>query len=312
VSSAVAGVARNRAPARWQADAALALVALIWGVTFVVVKRALAEISTMYFLAIRFSLASLCLLLLFLPSMRALGRSALARGLKGGLAAGIFLWLGYTLQTFGLRYTTAGKSGFLTGFYIVLVPLFGALFFRKWPRTAEIAGILVASFGIALLTVPTVHGDVRINRGDLLTIACAIAYAIHLLVLGRVSERERVEPVALGQLTATALLSFLSLPFDPPKAVWSRAVIFAIVLTAVFATAVAFGLQTWAQKFTSPPRTALIFALEPVFALLAAVALGGERVTLAGILGCALILAGILAVELKPARGAEHRNSNRE
>jgi drug/metabolite transporter (DMT)-like permease len=312
VSSALAGVARNRVPARWQADAALALVALIWGVTFVVVKRALAEISTMYFLAIRFSLASLCLLLLFLPAMRAAGGKAVTRGLKGGLAAGVFLWLGYTLQTFGLRYTTAGKSGFLTGFYIVLVPFFGALLFRKRPRTIEIAGIVVASFGIAMLTLPSVQGDVQINRGDLLTLGCAVAYAIHLLVLGRVSEREAVEPVALGQLASTALFSFLSLPFDPPKVVWSGAVIFGIVMTAVFATAVAFWLQTWGQKYTSPARTALIFALEPVFALLAAVALGGERVTFGGIAGCALILAGILAVELKPARGAEHRTSNRE
>jgi drug/metabolite transporter (DMT)-like permease len=312
VSSATAGIARKRAPARWQADAALAVVALIWGVTFVVVKRALAEISTMYFLAIRFSLASLCLLLLFLPSMRAAGKAAVARGLKGGLAAGVFLWLGYTLQTFGLRYTTAGKSGFLTGFYIVLVPFFGALFFRKWPRTAEVAGILAASFGIALLTAPTVGGELRINRGDLLTIGCAVAYAVHLLVLGQVSQRERVEPVALGQLACTAALSFLSLPFDPPRAIWSGAVIFAIVLTAVFATAVAFALQTWGQKYTSPARTALIFALEPVFALLAAVALGGERLTVAGVLGCALILSGILAVELKPARPLEHRNTSRE
>lgn len=297
-------MAEKRAPARWQADLALALVALIWGVTFVVVKRALGEITTMYFLAIRFSLASLCLLLIFFPALRAAGPLAVWRGLKGGVTAGLFLWLGYTLQTFGLRYTTAGKSGFLTGFYIVLVPLFGAIFFRRRPRLGEVAGILVASFGIALLTMPSIHGAFRMNRGDLLTIGCAVVYALHLLVLGHFSQRERVEPVALGQLACTAVLSVFSLPFDPPKAVWSAAVLFAIVLTAVFATAVAFAFQTWGQKHTTAERTALIFALEPVFAMAAAVTLGGERLTLLACAGCALILAGILAVDLKPARAA--------
>lgn len=280
----------------------LALVALIWGVTFVVVKRALGEISTMYFLALRFSLASLCLLLMFLPWLRAAGGQAVGRGLRGGVTAGVFLWLGYTLQTFGLKYTTAGKSGFLTGFYVVLVPLFGSLFFRRRPRLVEVGGIAIATVGIALLTMPSLGSGFQINRGDLLTIGCAVAYSLHLLVLGYYSQREHFEPVALGQIACTALLSFLALPFDPPHAIWSGAVLFAIALTAIFATALAFALQTWGQKYTTPTRTALIFALEPVFALAAAVLLGGERLTYPGVFGGAMILAGILAVELKPAR----------
>jgi len=301
VSSAAADVIPKRVPARWQADLGLALVALIWGVTFVIVKRALGEISTMYFLALRFTVASLCLLLIFLPAFRAAGAAAVWRGFRGGLTAGVFLWLGYTLQTFGLRYTTAGKSGFLTGFYIVLVPVFGALLFRRRPRAAEVGGIVVATAGIALLTIPSIHGEFQVNRGDLLTIGCAVVYALHLLILGHYSQRERVEPVALGQLVCTAALSFLALPFDRPRVVWSAAVIMAILVTAVFATAVAFALQTWGQKYTTAARTALIFALEPVFALLAAGLLGGERLTPTGLAGCVLILSGIVAVELKPA-----------
>jgi len=304
VSGIAAEIVHKRPPARWRADAALAAVALIWGITFVIVKRALFEISTMYFLALRFSLASLCLLAMFWPSLRAAGSRAVRGGLRGGLTAGVFLWLGYTLQTFGLRYTTAGKSGFLTGFYIVLVPLFGALFFRRRPRLVEVGGILIATAGIGLLTMPSLRGGFHMNRGDLLTIGCAVAYSLHLLVLGHYSQRERFEAVALGQIACTALLSFLSLPFDPPKAVWSGAVLFAIVLTAVLATAVAFALQTWGQKYTTATRTALIFALEPVFALAAAVVLGGERLTYAGLCGGAMILGGILAVELKPARNS--------
>jgi drug/metabolite transporter (DMT)-like permease len=304
VSGAAAASAQKSRPARWQADLALGFVALIWGITFVIVKRALADISTMYFLAIRFSLASLCLLAMFLRAFRGAGGQVLWRGLRGGAAAGVFLWLGYTLQTFGLRYTTAGKSGFLTGFYIVLVPLFGAVIFRRRPQPAEVAGIALATGGIALLTTPSLHDGFRMNRGDVLTLGCAVAYAFHLLVLGYYSQRERFEPVAFGQIASTALLSACALAFDPPHVVWTGAVVLALILTSVFATAVAFGVQTWAQQYTTPSRTALIFALEPVFALGAALVLGGESVGWLGILGCALILAGILAVELKPVRAA--------
>jgi drug/metabolite transporter (DMT)-like permease len=308
--TSAAEISQSRAPSRLKADLSLVLVCVIWGITFVVVKRALGEISTMYFLAIRFGLASICLVLGFLSWFRAASLEVLWRGLTGGARAGVFLWLGYALQTSGLRYTTAGKSGFLTGFYIVLVPVFQAVFFRKRPRLAEAAGILIATIGIALLTTPSLHGQFRMNRGDLLTMGCAVAYALHLLVLGYYSQRERIEPVALGQLTTTAVLSVLALPFDPPRAQWSTVVIFTILFTAVFATAVAFALQTWAQKYTTASRTALIFALEPVFALLAAVLLSRERLTIAGTIGCTLILAGILAVELKPAQIPEHPNSS--
>lgn len=302
MTTAAAQITPERPQTRWRADLALAVVAFIWGVTFVVVKRALAEISTLYFLAIRFGLASACMLILFLGAFRAAGWQRVWRGLRKGAAAGVFLCAGYMLQTFGLKYTTAGKSGFLTGFYIVLVPLIGTIVFRRRPQLAELAGILVATAGIALLTVPSLQGGgFHVNRGDLLTIGCAVAYAFHLLVLGYYSRRELFEPLALGQIAATALLCTLCLPFDPPKAVWSAGVIFAIVLTAVFATAVAFGLQTWGQARTTPNRTALLFALEPVFALATAVLLGGETLTGPGVLGSALILCGILAVELKPA-----------
>lgn len=303
MSTAAAEAAPKPAVARWRADLALGFTALIWGATFVVVKRALTEISTFYFLSLRFSLAGVCLLAMFSGAFRAAGSKAVWRGLRGGAVAGVLLWLGYTLQTFGLKYTTAGKSGFLTGFYIVLVPLFGAILFRRRPQRIEVAGVAVATAGIALLTLPSLRGPFEVNPGDLLTIGCAVVYALHLLVLGYYSQRERFEPVALGQVACTAALSALALPFDPPKVVWSGMVVFSIVLTAVFATAVAFALQTWGQQYTTPTRTALIFALEPVFALTAAVLVGGEALTVSGVAGGTLVLAGILSVELKRAPG---------
>lgn len=289
-------------PPRWQADLALAVVALVWGTTFVVVKQALVDISTLYFLALRFSVASVCMLALFLPAFRQAGWPAVWRGLKGGAIAGVLLWLGYVLQTLGLKYTTAGNSGFLTGFYIVLVPLISAAVYRRWPQVSELTGIAIATAGMALLTVPSMRGGFHFNRGDLLTIGCAVAFACHLLLLGYFSQRERFEAVALGQIACTALLSTLGLAVEKPVATWHPRVILSILLTAVFATALAFALQTWGQQYTTATRTALIFALEPVFALVTAVSIGGETLTLSALAGGALILGGILLVELKPSR----------
>jgi len=293
----------EKQPARWQADSALALVALVWGATFVVVKQAITEISAMYFLSLRFSLASLCLLILFLPAFRRLPRRRLISGLRGGLLTGLFLWSGYVLQTFGLHYTSAGNSGFLTGLYIVLVPVIGAVVYRQRPSLREIFGLALAAAGMLLMTLPDGGSRFAINFGDLLTIACAVAFAFHLLVLGHFSKRESVEAVALGQIACAGALSTISLAVEKPAAHWSGGVVMAIVLTAVFATALAFALQTWGQKHTTPTRTALIFALEPVFALVTAWFFG-EAVRGVAVLGGALILAGILAVELRRGKGA--------
>ena len=115
MTSAVIPPSVKPSPARWKADSALALVAFVWGTTFVVVKSALAEVSTLYFLPLRFSLAAVCMLILFAKPFYEAGGTAVWRGLRGGFVAGIFLWAGYVLQTLGLKYTTAGNSGFLTG-----------------------------------------------------------------------------------------------------------------------------------------------------------------------------------------------------
>jgi drug/metabolite transporter (DMT)-like permease len=283
---------------RWQADLALAVVALVWGTTFVIVKQAITQISALYFLSLRFTLASVCLLILFLPAFRRMSGRQLWNGLRSGFLTGLLLWAGYVLQTFGLHYTSAGNSGFLTGLYIVLVPIIGAIIYRQKPNGREIVGLILAAMGMVVMTVPLSAAAFSINFGDLLTIGCAVAFAFHLLVLGYFSKRESVEAVALGQIACTALLSTLALGIEKPVAIWSTNVLIAIVVTAVFATALAFALQTWGQKHTTPTRTAIIFALEPVFALVTAVAFG-EPLRWVAVFGGTLILVGILAVEVK-------------
>lgn len=274
--------------------------ALLWGTTFVVVQGAIRSISTMYFLALRFGLATLCLVLLFHKPLRNASRGEVVRGLRGGGIAGIALWLGYAFQTYGLKYTTAGNSGFITGLYVVLVPLISAAIYRRWPQWIEIAGILIATTGMTVLTVPSMDRHFHMNRGDLLTLCCAVCYAFHLLMVGYFSQRECYEAVAIGQLGATTLFSTVALVWERPQVIWSVGLVLAIAGTAVFATSVTFSLQTWAQQFTAATRTALIFALEPVFALITAVAAREEVLTIYSVVGGCLILSGILLVELKP------------
>lgn len=297
-------MAQNGKTEHWKADGALALAALIWGTTFVVVKAAVGSMSTMYFLALRFSFGSICLALLFQGALRRAGAQRLWRGLRGGGIAGIALWLGYAFQTNGLRYTTAGNSGFITGLYIVLVPLFSAALYRRWPRAIELLGITIATVGMTVLMLPSINAHWHINRGDLLTVGCAVSYAFHLMLLGYFSKREHFESVALGQIVMVSLLSTVSLALEAPSVHWNAGLIWAIAGTGFFATSLTFGLQTWGQRYTSATRAALIFALEPVFALATAVTVGGEPLTVYSVAGGCLILAGIVAVELKPATSA--------
>src|ERR1700683_1714742 len=137
-------------PPGWTVDLSLIAVALIWGTTFILVKQALAGVSTLLFLTLRFAIAALALALIFRKEFR---QPNLARGLRGGLIAGGFLFCGYVLQTFGLKYTSSSKTGFITGLYIPLVPLFSSLIYKKIPRPAEVMGVLAAFTGMALMTI---------------------------------------------------------------------------------------------------------------------------------------------------------------
>lgn len=291
-----------RKPSGWLVDLSLIGVALIWGTTFVLVKQALADVSTLLFLTIRFALASAALALIFHKRFRG---PNLSHSLRAGLLAGACLFTGYVLQTFGLKYTTASKTGFITGLYIPLVPLFGSLVYKKAPRLAEILGVLAAFTGMALMTVQ--RDLLEINSGDLLVAGCAVAYAFHILVLGKFAGSAdtgvlTVTQIATGMLIGSATCWWA----EPPHIKWSTAVWVALGVTSLLATALAFSVQTWAQQYSSPTRTALIFSMEPVFAWATSYLVAGEVLSRRGTVGAALILAGILLVELKPFRLGPH------
>jgi drug/metabolite transporter (DMT)-like permease len=276
------------------AELALAFVCLLWGATFVLVKNALDDISPTLFLAIRFSIASVLLALLYLSR-----REPIRRGWTGGLLAGLFLYTGYFLQTLGLKYTTASKSGFLTGLYIVLVPLIGAAVYQKVPGLSEWMGVSLATLGMGLMTLTSARFE--IGAGDALTIGCAFAFAIHMLLLAHYSRRMQTELLALLQIVTCAVISLTTFRFIECAFVrWTPGVLVALLVTSVLATAVAFLLQTWGQKYTTATRAALIFSLEPVFAWLTSYVVEHEVLTGQSLAGAGCILAGILLVELKP------------
>ena len=281
---------------RLQADLALIGNTLVWGTTFVVVKQAIQGVSPLLFLALRFSLATAALCLLYRKTLREEWRRPGA--IRAGLIAGSFLFCGFAFQTFGLRLTSPAKSGFITGLSIPAVPLVAALVYRTRPRLAEVAGVICATAGLALLTL---QGEaLGIRRGDLLTLLCALSFAAHIVILGHYGGTVAFEMLAVMQVATAALMSVASFWwFEPPFIEPRAGVAAAVVFTGLVATAVAFTVQAWAQQYTTATRTALIYALEPVFAWITSFIVIGESLSARAALGALLILAGILLVEIK-------------
>jgi drug/metabolite transporter (DMT)-like permease len=287
---------------RWQAGLALLGVSAVWGSTFVVVKAALADVSVLLFLTLRFTLASSFLLLFFRGHAWS---GNWRRDAWPGMQIGFFLFTGYITQTFGLRLTTPAKAGFLTALYVVLVPLLGSIVYSIRPGAAEWVGVGVATLGMALLTLP--ETGFGFSQGDLLVAACAIPYAMQLLLVGRYAPGSNAARLSLFQVASGAGIGWMVFWWlETPRIHWTYAVVLALGITGALATALAFAVQTWAQKHTSPTRAALIFSTEPLFAWLTSYFLSGETLSGRASAGAALILAGVLLVELKPRMGVGH------
>ena len=287
-------------PRRLKADIALAAVSFVWGATFVVIKNALADASPLVFVFLRFALASGVLLAIF-------GRRDSLRqpGVPwAGALIGFFLCAGYVFQTAGLEFTTPAKSAFITALSVVLVPLVLVLFFRHRLRLWTLVGVGVAVVGLFFLTVPP--GEFTIGRGDLMTLACALAFTGHIVAVGHYAPRYGVGGLAVWQVAAALGWAALAAPLagvtglETLRLNWTPGLAMALVISAVLATAVAFSVQTWAQQFTPSTHTAIIYSLEPVFAALTSYVVVGERLGSRGLLGAGLILAGVLLAELWP------------
>lgn len=282
----------------FRATLALIAVSAIWGSTFTLVKGALEDVSSLLFLTLRFGLATLSLWILFRWKGPVRFEKTL---LRNGAVTGLALFGGYLFQTVGLRFTTPARSAFLTGLFIVFVPALLALRRRKLPKRQELAGIIVALLGLHFLASPVSFDGVSL--GDFLTLVCAVSYAVHILLLSRFSSACDVRALTLLQIAMAFVLSAGSFwwaeepVFRASTRLWT-----AVGITGILATAVAFLVQTWAQRVISPTRTAFILTLEPVFAWITSFLAIGERLSANGIFGAALILAGVFLVETPSRR----------
>ena len=282
----------------------LVLITLIWGSNFVVIKNALADISPLFFNAVRMSLAAVVLAVIFYRELPRLTAGAV----RSGCLVGVFLFVGNELQTTGLKYTTASKSAFLTGVSVVLVPVLLAVFWTRGINRLTSIGVVLAFAGLYLLTVPATAGaglNLRsMNHGDLLTLGAAVVFAFHIILIEHATQNHRWQQITVVQVAVTALLMILtaSSPFSFAEkvfVVWSPRVLWGIGITGFLSLALAFAIQAWAQQFTPATHTALIFTLEPVFAWLTSFIFLGERLGGRSGLGAACILAGLLISEEK-------------
>lgn len=280
-------------PTEFLADLSLLFVAIIWGSTFIIVKQSLVSTPVFSFLFMRFTLAGMLLVLISAPKLKDIDK----RVLTDGLLLGIALFLAYAFQTFGLTVTSASITAFITGLFVVFVPILSSLFLKKLPRQEAMVGVVLATIGLALITL---QDTFLLSLGEFLVLLCAFFVAIHIILTDKFSRRNDYTLLTLVQVNVVALFSLIfSVLFDPrviPQQ-FSQQLIFSLIITSVFATVVAFVIQMGMQKHTTPTKTAIIFIMEPVSAAFFSYWVGGELLTSKQYIGTFLILLAMVFTE---------------
>jgi drug/metabolite transporter (DMT)-like permease len=283
-----------------QALVALIAITAIWGVTFVQVKDAVALYPLFAFLAVRFAIATVTLAVPAAVRVRSLGRN----GVASGALLGLLLAAGYVLQTAGLQRTTVSSTGFVTGMYVVLTPLIALLLFRSRIGLMAWGGVVLATTGLAMLSGIQAGSA----SGDLLVLAGAAVYSLQIVLMERFAPRYDALAFTLVEMLAACVgLAAVALALGDLRVPHGWTVWGALLVTGVFASALAFLVQTWAQRRTSATRTALAFTMEPVFTALFGYTLADDRLGALGWGGCAVIMAGILLTEPAAAGAGERR-----
>jgi drug/metabolite transporter (DMT)-like permease len=279
---------------RRASELGLVAIAVVWGLTFVMVQDAIERLPPFAFLAYRFIPAALIVAAVFRRPLRRLP----PEGWRAGLVMGVFLTAGYVAQTLGLEHTTASNAGFITGLFVVLTPLFGALLFGLRPPRAAWLAAGVSAVGLLLLSGAS--GNFELS-GDGVVFLCACAFAFHILVTARAVERFHIGALVAVQLGVCGLFCLVAAAIggdlEAPRgaSVWS-----ALIVTSLIASALGFLVQSYAQQHAPPARTALILAAEPAFAGLFGYLLQDERLSVLAWLGALLILAAIVLVDVVP------------
>jgi drug/metabolite transporter (DMT)-like permease len=273
-----------------QAEIYLLGIVVIWGSTFAIIKGILDQIMPFTFLAYRFFWAAFILCLIFWKRLKNIDKIILRKG----FLVGIFLFLGYTFQTVGLKYTTATKAGFITGLSVVLVPIISHFFIREKISKNSIIGVILAVIGLWFLNY---NSSFIFNFGDFLVLLCAVSFAMHIISVGLYARKVDYVLLVIVQLTTVFVLSFLmALFFERPgiHLYYPSGVWWSIILTGIFATALAFYMQNKFQRYSTATKTAIIFSGEPIFGAIFAYLLLGEKVGLIAWIGGLLIIFGMI------------------
>ena len=292
---------------RFKGEAALLTATLIWGATFTIIKNALHDVSPLIFISLRFSFAALLLLPFLFRALKNINKSLLL----GGTLLGIFYFLGFSTQTVGLNYTSATKSGFITGTFVLFTPVLQIILERKPPSKGSIIGIILvmagliflSSTGTSLLSVFSEIGE-GFNIGDFFTLLCAFFFSLYVVYLDIISKKFDYKPLVFLQIAVTGIcgiifaviLSFFGL--ETPHLELTANLVFAVGYTSILATIITTILMTKFQKLILPARAGIIYSLEPIFAALVAFFVLREKISNFGFIGGALIFSGLLVSEL--------------
>jgi drug/metabolite transporter (DMT)-like permease len=276
------------------ADIALLIVAIIWGTGVVATKNALNHIPPLYLTAMRFWIAFFIIAIISIKKLK----NARLNEIKGAAIVGIFLYVAFATQTVGLQYMSAGKSAFLTGTNVVMVPFIYWALFKEKPDKFSFIAAIICFMGIAILTLNERIGSVGI--GDGLTLLCALFFACHIILTGYYAKKIDIIILTVVQFGVVALLSSVTalfyekLPTNVPTSSWM-----AIIYMGIVSTCIAFFLQTLAQKYTYSTHAAIIISMEAVFAIIFSAIFLKESLTVRMILGCISILLAIITAETR-------------
>ncbi len=292
---------------KFKGETALITATLIWGATFTIIKSALNDVSPLIFISLRFTLAALILLPFLFKALKGISKNVLL----GGILLGVFYFLGFSTQTIGLNYTSATKSGFITGSFVLFTPLLQIIIEKKLPSKGSVAGIILviigliflSSSGTSLLSVFSEIGE-GFNLGDFFTLLCAFFFSLYVVYLDIISRKYDFRPLVFIQIAVTGvcgilfavILSFFGL--ETPHIELTVNLLFAVGYTSILATIVTTIIMTKYQKLILPARAGIIYSFEPIFAAAVAFFVLREKISNFGFIGGALIFSGLLVSEL--------------
>ncbi len=267
----------------------MVVVSFIWGAVFVVTKDALRDIGPFMFLTLRFTLAFILLVTMAWKSIKTIRFSTVWYG----ALLGLFLFIGYSGQTVGLKYTTASNAAFITGTSVVLVPILYALINRKIPELRTFLTVAGALAGLFLMSFP--DNNLSLSRGDILVFIGAFGFALHIILVDRYSHQHNAVAITSIQIIFVGIVSLIiGSMVEPWPSRLSMTVASAVLITSLFATSLAFLLMNALQKYSTPTRFAIVLTSEPVFAAIAAYLWTGETLTSRAYIGAAIILLSML------------------